>query len=359
MRSRASGSSSGFFSPRRLHGTAASFVGLAAVLGVHPSSAAVTIDWVFVGNAGNAADAPSSNCFAASCGSVAYVYQISKYEITNEQYAEFLNAKAAADPLSLYNTNMGSNATFGGISRSGTSGSYSYAAKPGFAAKPVVFVSFYDALRFANWLANGQGTGSTETGAYTLLGGSATPANGITVTRNPGAKVFLTSENEWYKAAYYHAPTLSYFDYPAGSSVPTSCLPLASFPNAANCWPATSPSGGLEPVGAYSQSVSPYGSFDQGGNVVEWNEQIVSTTSRGFRGGGWSSTSASLAASIPSSGGPGLEVDNIGFRVARLLPPSPPAAPVGSVAGPVAAALLMLSGALGIAHQKRRRARAR
>jgi hypothetical protein len=30
-------------------------------------------------------------------------------EVTNAQYAEFLNFKAASDPLSLYNTNMGSN----------------------------------------------------------------------------------------------------------------------------------------------------------------------------------------------------------------------------------------------------------
>jgi formylglycine-generating enzyme required for sulfatase activity len=340
-----------------LHGTAASLVALAAVSAAHPSPAAVTIDWVRIENAGNPADTPSSNCFAAGCGSVAYAYEISKYEITNEQYAEFLNAKAAADPLSLYNTNMGSNATFGGISRSGTSGSYSYAAKVGFAVKPVVFVSFYDALRFANWLHNGQGTGSTETGAYTLLGGSATPTNGITVTRNLDAEVFLNSENEWYKAAYYDAPNLGYFDYPAGSNVPMSCLALASSPNAGNCWPATSPSGGLVPVGAYAQSGSPYDSFDQGGNVAEWNEQIVSTTFRGFRGGGWSNTSASLAASVALSGGPGLEVDNIGFRVARL-PPPPPQTPVGGVAGLIVAALLMMTGYLRLAYPQRQRARA-
>jgi formylglycine-generating enzyme required for sulfatase activity len=93
----------------------------------------VTIEWVAIGNPGNAADTPSSNCIeaAASCGSVSYAYQISKYEVTNTQYAEFLNAKAASDPLSLYNTSMGSNATFGGITRSGASGSYSYSVKTG------------------------------------------------------------------------------------------------------------------------------------------------------------------------------------------------------------------------------------
>ena len=93
--------------------------------------------------------------------------------MTNAQYAEFLNAKAATDPLGLYNTSMGSDATFGGITRSGVSGSYTYTAKLGFENKPVIYVSFYDALRFSNWLNNGQGSGDTETGAYTLLGGTA------------------------------------------------------------------------------------------------------------------------------------------------------------------------------------------
>jgi hypothetical protein len=43
------------------------------------------IDWVEVGDPGNAADTPSTNCLAASCGSVGYAYFISKYETTNAQ----------------------------------------------------------------------------------------------------------------------------------------------------------------------------------------------------------------------------------------------------------------------------------
>ena len=104
-----------------------------AAAGLAPLAAsAVTIDWVAIGNPGNAADTPSSNCFAASCGSVASSYYISKYEVTNAQYAEFLNAKAASDPLSLYSSFMGSDATSGGITQSGVSGSFIYAVKSGF-----------------------------------------------------------------------------------------------------------------------------------------------------------------------------------------------------------------------------------
>lgn len=80
-------------------------IGLTMPVGVAipaaPAAATVIIDWVVVGDPGNAADTPATNCFSASCGSVPSAYRIGKYEVTNAQYAAFLNAKAAADPLSL------------------------------------------------------------------------------------------------------------------------------------------------------------------------------------------------------------------------------------------------------------------
>ena len=81
---------------------------------------------------------------------------------------------AASDPNALYNPEMASSSA-GGIERSGSEGSFTYSAKAGMADKPVVFVSYYDALRFVNWLQNGQPTGpqsisTTEDGAYTIRG---------------------------------------------------------------------------------------------------------------------------------------------------------------------------------------------
>ena len=277
---------------------------------------AVTIDWVTVGDPGNPADT-ASNCFAANCGSVAETYRISQYEVTNAQYAEFLNAKAADDPLGLYNANMGSNAQ-GGITRAGSSGSFTYSVKDGFANKPVNYVSFYDSLRFINWLNNGQGSADTETGAYTLEGGTATPSNGTTVMANPGADIFLPSENEWYKAAYWDPGTQSYFDYPAGSNSQTACAAPTGLANRANCDNAV---GGVTDVGAYTGSASPSGTFDQGGNVWEWNEEILGGSSRGIRGGSERSLASELAASFRSIGlVPSSENVNIGFRVASLAP---------------------------------------
>jgi hypothetical protein len=276
---------------------------------------AVTIDWVPIGNANNPADT-LTNCWGANCGSVNHAYYISKYEVANAQYAEFLNAKAASDPLDLYHPSMG---VFGFITRSGVSGSFTYTAEGEFENKPVTFVSFYDALRFSNWLNNGQGSADTETGAYTLLGGTATPSNGPTVTRG-GADIFLPSENEWYKAAYY-SPGGVYFEYPTGTDNATDCvLPGADTGNSANCWPATSPSGAQTDAGAYGLSASPYGTYDQGGNVNEWNEQILSGSNRGNRGGGFGNSVDLLAASYPYYGGdPMREFNDLGFRVASFL----------------------------------------
>ncbi len=127
---------------------------------------AVTIPTVLVDNAGNAGEVQSQGTF----GGINYAYRIGTTEVTNAQYVEFLNAKAASDPLGLYETVMGVTDR-GGISRSGSDGSYTYATRPNMANKPVNYVSWYDAIRFANWLHNGQGSGDTETGAYTLLGG--------------------------------------------------------------------------------------------------------------------------------------------------------------------------------------------
>jgi formylglycine-generating enzyme required for sulfatase activity len=278
-----------------------------------PPSAAVTIEWVAVGNPGNACDTQSQGCF----GAVSSTYFISKYEVTNGQYAEFLNAKAASDPLGLYNTSMGADANFGGITRSGVSGGYGYAAKPGFATDPVNYVSVFDAMRFTNWLHNGQGSGDTETGAYTLLGGTATPSN-QTVVRNALAVTFLPTEDEWYKAAYYNPSGGTYFDYPAGSDTATVCAAPTATANRANCGGAIGLQ--LAAVGSYTGSPSPYGTFDQGGNVMEWEETVLTGGNRPARGGDWGDGSLYLAASFRFHATPVYEQNWIGFRVASPVP---------------------------------------
>ena len=159
---------------------------------------AVTFDWVTVGNPSNPNDSTGE-------GQVDYTYKIARNEVTNAQYVEFLNAVAATDTFGLYNELMGSTA-WGGITRSGLSGSYIYSIRddaigqgPGggdftYANKPVVYVSFYDAMRFVNWLQNGQmtgaqGIGTTEDGAYTI-------SNELDEVRSANARFFIPSGDE-------------------------------------------------------------------------------------------------------------------------------------------------------------------
>ena len=313
---------------------------LAALLFALPAHATVTFDWVTVGDPGNACDSQSQGCF----GAVSYEYQISKYEVTNAQYAAFLNAVAATDTNGLYNANMGDpNLSRGGIARSGSPGSYTYSVIAGRGNRPVNWVSFYDALRFANWLHNGQPTGAqdgttTEYGAYNMYLGSS-------VVRRAGARVFLTSEDEWYKAAYYDAGLGSYYDYPAGSDTLTTCAVPGSTPNTANCNGV-----GNVPtdVGSYTGSASPYGTFDQGGNVWEWNEAIIGSY-RGLRAGCFDFPGSYLKASNPLEASPTSEYLDVGLRVASPGPPPVPAL------GPMGL-LLVAAGLLGFGAYRRGRA---
>ena len=282
---------------------------------------AVTISWVPVGNPGNANDPATGNLY----GGVAYNYNIGTYDVTNSQYAEFLNTKdpTGANTLGLWNSNM-ANATVGGINfNAGNANGSKYTLISGAQNHPVNFATWYDSIRFANWLNNGQGSGDTESGAYTLLHDGSplptpTPSNGLSITRNAGATVFLPSQNEWYKAAYNIPATNSYYQYPTSSNtIPTASSPTA-LPNHANFFPGGP--GTLTDVGAYSGTTSPYGAFDMGGNVFQWNEALISGSFRSLRGGSWAEFASVLQSSLRSSFDPAVGNDDVGFRVASLVP---------------------------------------
>ena len=267
---------------------------------------AVTVDWALVGDPGNVCDdAPEQGCF----GDVAYVCRIAKHEVTTAQYAEVLNAKASSEPLGLYNPDM---ASASGITRSGSAGSYSYAVIPGREGIPVSDVSYFDALRFANWLHNGQGDGDTETGAYTLLGGTPSPSN-LLVERNPGAAIFVPTEDEWYKAAYYDPAQHTYFHYPTGTDTVIVCSAPTAAANTANCGGAAAD---YTEVQSYPGAPSPNGTFDQGGNVAEWNDAIVFMEMRPTRGGHAANTPDRLRKAIEEYDDPWVENGFVGFRVA-------------------------------------------
>jgi sulfatase modifying factor 1 len=302
------------------------------------ASASVTIDWVTVGNAGNAADP------LTGYGAVAYEYKIGKYEVTNAQYGAFLNAAAQTDNYGLYNSNM---STYG-VTRSGSSGSYTYSVTGALANRPVVYVSWFDAARFANWLVNGQGSGSTETGSYTLNG-----ATSGFILANAGSQVYIPTENEWYKAAYYNAVSQTYSLYPNGQNTITAAD--------ANYVSTVSTD-----VGSYINDPSAYGTFDQGGNVWELNDTLILDVNNNqnhvIRGAAivngifMGSSEPYLASTARSEGGidPTTEVSNVGFRVVTGFRDESSSLPsVPSIPEPSAWVLTMLASGVMLIRRKR------
>ena len=308
-------------------------IGVAALLAsLAVPARAVTIDWVTVGDPGNTADTAP-----AGYGAVADAFQIMKYEFTNQQYTDFLNSVATTDTYSLYNTTMGSNAR-GGITRSGVSGSYTYATRTNMGDKPVNYVSWFNAARVSNWLINGgTSSSSTETGAYTLIGGQT---SGTAPAVNLGATIYIPTEDQWYKAAYYKGGSTSagYWNYATQSdSAPTAvnataigtgtsggASPVTSgnFANYNDAADWNGQDGNLTTVGT-NGGASAYGAFDMSGNVYEWNDLTgAAGSSRGLRGGDWNAAAPTLSSSNRISLDPSLDVINISFRLAAVPEPS-------------------------------------
>lgn len=290
-----------------------------AVAGVCASSALagpISIETVMVGEAGNAAN-PSApaNVAANGGGKVDYLFEIGKYEVTNAQYAQFLDSVASiSDPNNLYSASMQ-------IARSGSAGSFSYAPTGSNANKPVQFVSFADTFRFANWLHNGMPSGTqtaatTENGSYNMA--LSQP------TRQAGAKYWIPGMSEWYKAAFYN-PTLNgglggYDNYPTSSNTLTASAPpggstSANFNNVV---------GTTTDVGSYSSTTSAFGAYDMAGNLAE---RLDTATSTGYfhAVSAWSnaalradSTSSAAFAAATISG----ENNATGFRIAAVPEPS-------------------------------------
>ncbi|MCU0779735.1 MAG: formylglycine-generating enzyme family protein [Akkermansiaceae bacterium] len=288
------------------------------------ATAAVTIDWVAVGNAGNASD-------STGFGAVGYDYLIARNETTIGQYAEFLNAVAKTDTYGLYNTGM-TTSYINGISRGGSPGDYSYAVTAGSEHKPITYTNWFDAARFCNWLHNGQPTGGTQTvgttedGAYFLNGATS----GAGVAKKAGATVWIPTEDEWYKAAYYDATkggTGGYWLHANRSdAMTTNDIGVAGAANFQDANGYATYVGGaswaITDAGAYgANSRSFYGTDDQGGNVWEWNDAVVGS-SRGLRGGSWANGENELRSLFRNFSGPDSGGAGIGFRVASVPEPS-------------------------------------
>ena len=203
------------------------------------------MDFVTIGNPNNAADTTG---IPNPAGSVAYTYNLGKYEVSRDQ----ITKANAAGSLGITMADLNS---YGGNGL----------------LKPATGISYIEAAKYVNWL----NTSTGGTAAYKFASGtfqlwSSTDAgyNANNMFRNSLAKYWLPSTDEWYKAAYGKAD---------GS--------WSNFPNGSNSAPTAVASGTAANTAVYGQSfptmpaditnaggLSAYGTMGQGGNVWEWME---------------------------------------------------------------------------------------
>jgi len=264
----------------------------------------IDIDFATIGNAGNATDPATRNLY----GAVSYSYRIGKYEVTNAQWNTFTAAAGAP---------------------TGNDGGYSYSAYFTGAQQPTNGVSWYEATQFCNYLTSGD----KSKGAYRFSGNNTNPGSFQGIDRvssisTYGITYVIPTEDEWYKAAYHKndGVTGNYWLYPTQSNnVPSNDLINPDLGNNANFLQVDYTIGSpdyLTAVGEFENSDSAYGTFDQGGNVWEWNETLILGYNRGVRGGSFYYYDDGLGSSYRYNHGPISEHDGMGFRVASVPEPA-------------------------------------
>ena len=278
-------------------------------------SDAFSIEFVEIGSPGNVTDSRTYNYWGSTTGSVSYVYNLGKYEISRNQI-EKANAGGGLG-ISLYDmTSLGGN---GGN-------------------RPATGISWNEAARFVNWLNTSKGyqaaynfttSGSNDNIALWSSGAAGYDANNP--YRNSLALYVLPSMDEWHKGAYGSSGG-TWYDYATGSNSPPSAV-SGGTSGAVYGQSSSNPSGPADVTDA--GGLSSFGTMAQGGNVWEWTENsydwwtensydLANTSGadeRFVRGGGAINTLIDMAATGASYNSPGGTWWDLGFRVAMVPEP--------------------------------------
>ena len=289
------------------------------------------MEFVTIGNPGNLPDATGA---PNPAGSVAYNYEIGKFEVSEDMITKF----NASQSLQITTSSRGAN-------------------------KPATSVSWNEAARFVNWLNTSTGSQA----AYKFTTGGVNDNIALWTSGDPGydasnqyrnsmAKYFLPSYNEWYKAAYYNPNDATYYDYANGSNTaPTPTLSGTTSNTAVYNYGFSATPADVTQAGG----LSPYGVMGLGGNVREWEESSQDlanssgSSNRGLRGGSFASIAANLSSSSRDNASATLEMSGsaFGFRVASQY--TSPAAAVPEPGSLLLGTLLGLGGYLGKRRMKK------
>jgi len=275
---------------------------------------AFTMDFVTIGNPGNAADTTGT---PNPVGRVDYTYNLGKYEVSRDVVLKASTAGGLGLNMVDLSYYVGGNAS----------------------NQPAMGISWNEAARFVNWLNESKGYQKaykfTTSGANDNLSvWGAGQYVGNNQFRHKDAYFFLPSRDEWHKGAYYD-PSKSggagYWNFAtksdtaplavSGGTTSGTAVYNGSFTGQNNIPSDITNAGGL----------SAYGTMAQNGNSWEWTESAsdgindLAYENRDLRGGNYFNGSGFLDASYRGTFYPTEEsfsVGYFGFRVASIPEPS-------------------------------------
>jgi sulfatase modifying factor 1 len=316
----------------------------AALLPAPPSGVEVTtaygLEFSTIGDPGNTAFVGGAQGANAGAGAVGLTFRLARTQVTNAQWAEFANAYR---PFINGNPDNVQLAPGLWVYYDGAIDGYSVVrGAEDFAAQ----MSWRMAARYCNWLHNDQRreAWAFETGAYDTS--TFGPEFGWPFTdqakHTPGARFYLPTRDEWFKAAFYDPNRYGegqggYWTYVNASDTPL----VYGFPeDGGESIAEVEGLGYVErflPVASYPDTRSAWGLFDLSGSSYDWNEdasdfrdgRLYSGSSRFATADPWvDAVHRQAAGSWPYSAAAGL-------RVAAAIP-----APGVSVTGPFLLILL-------------------
>lgn len=242
------------------------------------------IDFVTIGSPGNVGyNGPDPNGFATGRGSVGYDYRIGRTEISSGQWIQFVNTfSVQSNELELFAAPVWWGAHrdpgYNGPGRRWVLNS------PDAAMQPLFGITWRDAAFYCNWLNNNQPTAfaDIQNGAYDASTFTFNHDGGFTTfndqrTHNPGARFWIPTWDEWLKSVHYDPNRNGegqegWWLYPNQSDSP----PISGLPGEGETSVGVRLPGFGElniPLGAYPNTLTPWGLLDATGGASEWTEE--------------------------------------------------------------------------------------